>query len=472
MRPAFGRTFWLGALVASLALGACQSAPLAPNVKKSTAPRNASPQPGLSPAPAVASPVASPVAPALAAPLKLQRPAGEVTRLAGVLSLDAGYLIATGGGTAISDNGAGLVAIGAGSLISNHGGGVVTTADGRLLASGAGNLISDRGAALLGPATYRVAQAAPLAAGTELPAVGMAVRAYAMTDDSPLSLGTAPDGRPVYEILTNAQGAFELFLPTDLKGHNIRLEATPPGPRDERLVYERVDAFGTAEAATIAEDTRLVARYLRQAFGVRFRALIWGAEAPYYAEEMNLPDDMQASAAAISNSLNQAALAAGLPTAGEAAQRRAGQRAADAVLAYLDLSGVVVADGTPVVAQLTRVLREIKLATAAKLQADPDFFVTQPYVARANLERGAGDRLEIKKPSDLPDFLLAGPLTGLFSQRNARTKEVLTSIALAEASQTAMIDAMDALASAFILEMLVNEQASQGALAALKRPLD
>ena len=88
----------------------------------------------------------------------------------------------------------------------------------------------------------------------------------------PVALGTDQAGKPVYEVYSNAKGAFELYVPADLAG-TVRVDARVPGATDPRLTYAVLVPPG-GQPAKIDEDTALVTRFLGDSWRGRMAQLM------------------------------------------------------------------------------------------------------------------------------------------------------------------------------------------------------
>jgi hypothetical protein len=103
------------------------------------------------PSEAHASPPVSATGDGLAEPRKLRKPTGETNLLSGVVTIDASYLTATGGGNFLSHNGSAIVASGGGNFLSHNGSAVVVQDAGYIVAQGGGNVISPNGSNVISP---------------------------------------------------------------------------------------------------------------------------------------------------------------------------------------------------------------------------------------------------------------------------------------------------------------------------------
>ena len=236
----------------------------------------------------------------------LQRPPGDVTRMAGKVSIDVGYAVPTHGGTLVSNHGGGVLAAGdatlaAGAglvakvkgavgiigddgsgLVSEHGGGVVALSAGNVIANNSGGLISEHGGGLLADhgsgllldqgAGYHVLADGP-AFGDEAPAAGLQLQAVDMTSGRALPLGVSPDGKPVYAVYTNLAGGYEIYLPGG-SSDNVRLVASVPAKEDPRLRPSLIVAAKDDAAQQLDEDAAAMTRYLRLVFRAKFQSIL------------------------------------------------------------------------------------------------------------------------------------------------------------------------------------------------------
>lgn len=270
-----------------LALSACQvqNAPtgVAKSARPSTGPGTASATPsaaptmGASAAPrATASPAGPAASPSPAALERLVAPSGATSKLTGTIKVDATYMVASGAGQILSHNGAqvvapkgtnlvaagagNLVAAGAGNLVAAGGLNLVAAGGLNLVAAGAGNLVA------AGGLNYALAQssAAPAApaAGQQLPAAGMLISVASLTTRKYLPLGQDGAGQPVYVVLSDATGGYELFVPEG-EDENLLVIVQPPGQPDPRLVLNTFTPRAEVARRLVDEDSAIAARYLR-----------------------------------------------------------------------------------------------------------------------------------------------------------------------------------------------------------------
>jgi hypothetical protein len=295
-------------LVAILALAACR-APVSTTPSRSGTPRVTETPTvlatGSKGVPASSTPAASATPGKPADPL-LHEPRGDFHRLRGAITLDTSYLLSSGLGALISNNGSTVVVPGggqlvtagsSGSLISNNGGAIISDNGGGLLVDGgggllagasgnaipldadartggealaasngsflaAGALVSNNGSGIVGKTKYRTLQATD---ATPRVAAGMRVSAVSLRTHQYVPLGVDAAGQPVYSIYSNLKGEYEVYLPTAEEG-NVVLVAGVPGSEDARLVYNAFTPAQTAAAVPMDEDTAAATRTVRQVF--------------------------------------------------------------------------------------------------------------------------------------------------------------------------------------------------------------
>ncbi|MDB5098661.1 MAG: hypothetical protein JWM80_3082 [Cyanobacteria bacterium RYN_339] len=372
----------LASLILAVAcLGACQ--PDASRVKVRAA---ASSTPG----------ARSSAGPAAATAATLQRPPGDVRALAGLVEIDARYAADSAAGRVISNNGSGVVAIGAAgaglaagsNVISNNGSGIISDhAAGALPVRGVG---------------FELLQATPPPlVGVTAPAAGMALRAYDLTTAASLSLGVDAAGKPVYEVLSDGAGKFQVFVPAGAST-NVLLTATAPGSQDPRLGYTAIATSGTAG---IDEDTALASDLIRRGYG-RTMLLLFNTGVPDdEALKAETPEDrpkIQAGA----KRLRDRVAAIGGKTWPLAKQQDVAQRIADIIMARYDRKRDLCDGSTESTFDAyARVMHAERLAVTSKMQElvgqgqDPlAFFAGRSYITRANAGRDVP--YQIKKPAD------------------------------------------------------------------------
>lgn len=451
-------------LALTLALSACQVTAVVPEPAKPAAPRTqASASPRATPAPAatpsvvplaVVTPAVAPSGLALVAPPKLLRPTGSVAVLAGSVVVDARFAIAQGGATLLTDAGTTLVAVAGASVLSHNGGQVLSHNGGQVLshngslvvAAGDGNVIVPAGAGLVaaggmnsqnggglvaaGGLNYGLLQAAASAEpqpapGTELPAAGMIVSIVDLRSGKQIALGQDAAGKPVYEVYTNAKGAFELYVPAELQG-TVRVDARVPGASDPRLAYAVLVPPG-GQPATIDEDTALVTRFLIDSWRGRMTQLMVKlVQDPPLADDAILKglyagagDEnliaIQAVLGPLLGELRTALKGAGLKDA--VAIDKAAARVAGAVLGHADLPGVrsrpilvpgITVNEDPVLDVFKAIVAVAREKAAAQMASAEQAGGSAAFLRSLPFQAAAG---RILRPVDVPAYVVAEALS-------------------------------------------------------------
>jgi len=259
----------LAAFPLVLLLAACQvslppgpaSKSNAPAAAASRRPAAASPQPAAANGPAKNGASKSGEAIAASRLDVLAPPTTTSNKLVGVVRVDAAHLVASGAGRIAEQGGkqvllAGGVDVVGGTGPGNRVGAIGTpgaapraalTAGGAFMAAGGGQLIGNDGSTLIGNdgstligndgSTYRLAQAPAPAAGpsTALPAANMLISVVSLRTREYLPLGQDAQGRPVYTVLSGADGGYEVFVPPG-EERNVLIVAQIPGSTAPGLV--------------------------------------------------------------------------------------------------------------------------------------------------------------------------------------------------------------------------------------------
>jgi hypothetical protein len=355
---------------------------------------------------------------------KLQRPAGDVSVLAGTIAIDAAYAVAVGG-SVVSNNGSQILAAGGGTLnggtlISDKGAGVVASGGGNVIANG---LISDKGAgrALLADAA--------LATGTVLPAAGMRLHVQNLLDGKPVALGSSPDGQPVYAIYSNAEGRYEVYVPKGL-ARNVLVVAEAP-QQDPRLSYNLVVNPQATSSQAIDEDTSLVSRFVRDSFRGKVQEVLSApnfddptfltATFPTIAKFPAYGELIKTAAAHFRAKVTQNQIPASkLPAVAAAAS--------DAMIAFVDLGNTkVLNDGTkwsgsqdePAIPAMAGVLKHVREAVIKQ---------GLPAVQALPFLKDAAQPVEIKKPTDLAAFMVNTYLTSTNPEVFNKIRDVFSAI--------------------------------------------
>ena len=408
-----------GALGALLFMAACQ-------VETLPAPKRSA-QPGR---PTQAASQASP-APAVRAPELLRPPPGEVARLKGVVSVDAGYMVAAGAGNLHALQGAPLVAAGAGNLIGPDGASLIGADGATLVAAGGGNIVAAGGLNLIGAdgaslvgadaASFKLAQASPAAGiGDVLPAAAMRVGVIDLRDGKPVPIGVDSRGEPVYSVYSDLAGGYELFVPRSLAGY-VRIVAEA-AVADERLVY---DAIVRADAAPddIDEDTARLGRFLRSVFAIRFEQMMAMTRAELEAEleapralDPNKPEYFQTYARPMLIFFADMSERRGFAVMDPVKRRAIAQIASDRLLAACDFSNVRTADQVPsyVPADPNELaldafrdsMKRIRLDARPLLEAQGEVAFSARLLELASRRLTGVRPYPIKKPADLAAFIV------------------------------------------------------------------
>ncbi len=424
-------------------------------------------RPKASRAPA-ASPEASPAAQASTAPLALRhlaKPATATRTIAGTVSFDAAYAIATTPARLLSNNGSSLLAVGAaafdgaigaavlanngGRVVSDHGAGVIgqngasvlSNSGGSLVSNNSSNLIgkiraesdanligkirSEGDAGLIGKIRFEVLQAAAPPLGTVAPAAGVAVRVFDIRNGSAVPIGLDEDGKPVYEVLTGAGGGYEVYPPADRLG-NLVLHAGVPDVNDHRLRFNLI-VPPRALAEAVDEDTSMATYFLHRSLVRSF--LIWTEPAPHPADSWvpftNDPG-VQGQVRAGRQKLKDEAGRLGLDRLTSAQRTALAERMVDLLVARVDHgSARLYFKGGPLgytgpdercFDAYVAVLRGVRDAATTRMRAlaaegeDPfAYFAARDYVKAA--EARLGKPFVFKKPADLVDFMLEAYFT-------------------------------------------------------------
>lgn len=379
---------WLGArLAVAIALAGCQfPTPTAATKKPVQTASKAQPSP--SPEPIVGTP------------------------LTGVVQMDARFLVTSGAGV-VAAGGANVVAAGGGNVVAPGGGNVVAPGGGnyRLLASGA------------------AAAAGEVAVGTILPVQGLSVQAYDMVSGKAI-------GKPA---TTDAKGMFKLGVPDGTTG-NVLLLASVPGRSDTRFTYPAVSAVKADEPVTIDEDTAAAARFVRRCMVTRIAALTnpqnVGGSVDTFLTALRLPSAITVVAAPALEEVRQRAQKSGIDKLPLDQREAVVQRFTDALIAKITLQDVMIdpalngGKGTrePALGAIVEVTRQLRLATLAKMKADPQYFANQDYM------KNASHPVAIDKPSDVADFVLSEYMTDASVDAFAKMGQVFESVGM-EADQ-------------------------------------
>jgi hypothetical protein len=329
--------------------------------------------------------------------------------VSGVVRIDASYAVGAAGARLLSNNGASAVAAGS-SIVANNGGNLISEHGGSLISDTGGSLISNNGGA------YGLLEAATPKQGEVLPAAGMVLAVRDLATGELQQLGTGPQGKPVYEVLTNATGAFELYLPTSATGSLLlesRFPAATGKATDPRLQYDLVSDTPT-QALVIDEDTAQVSRYARSTWKSTIEKFVLTDNVDGTVRDLSQETNPLAPQVnAFVTEFHAEAVRVGLNLAPAAAVDAMATRIADALIARVPLSQIVLShaiwpDWTgpeePALPALVDVMRQVREATDAKLAASPQFFPQQPFLQALNA--GRATPYEIRKGTDLNEILM------------------------------------------------------------------
>ncbi|MDB5100559.1 MAG: putative lipoprotein, partial [Cyanobacteria bacterium RYN_339] len=351
----------------------------------------------------------------------LKAPPGASTRVQGTLVVDAGYMVRAGLGQVISNDGnsavypaasligndgAGIVAQGAGNLISNDGAGII--------ANDGGSLIGNDGASLLAPAKGRRLFAEAGGSGDQL-AAGFAIRALGLRDNRPVPLGVDAAGKPVYVVLTDAKGRYDLHLPEKLAA-NVRLIASPPGSTDQRATFNMLVGSAGVQDGSFTEATSLWTAYVRKVLIGSIRPAVMSDDGGHArADEVASAIGIGTTGGPIDMAY-KACREEGVEKLEKPRRAFIVQRFVDAILARarLDVVGVGNQEGYEgdknelVQHAFEDLLGQIRKGAAKALAQDPAYFNNRHYVISANARRAAAAKpgFDIRKASDVGDFIV------------------------------------------------------------------
>ncbi|MDB5099874.1 MAG: hypothetical protein JWM80_4295 [Cyanobacteria bacterium RYN_339] len=231
-----------------------------------------------------------------------QQVLGLITNDGGsLITNDGGSIVAQGGGNIVAQGGGNIVAQGGGNLITNDGGSLITNDGGSLLtddgtsfvangivaqgggnivaqgggnivAQGGGNIVAQGGGNIVAQGGGNYRLEAVPAPGTQLPAVGMVISVVSLDTHKYLPLGRNLAGKPVYSVFSDAKGAYTIY-PEAAKDENVVVVASAPGTKDRHRSYNVIAPAGSDEAVRMAEDTSLTTKLLRVIFASQLKRL-------------------------------------------------------------------------------------------------------------------------------------------------------------------------------------------------------
>lgn len=390
--------------------------------------------------------------------------APDAVRLVGTLRIDADYVVRQHAGRLVSDAG-GVLLVGdallsnnGGGLIGDHGSGVVSNNSGTLVSNNGGTLISNNGGAAV---THAFGLLADIGASAEAaatgaaspaeqgltPVAGMSVGLRSLADGRAIAVAKDATGQDVFSVPSDARGNYTVYAPASLAG-NVLVTAEVPGTQDQRLQYELVTPVHvSARAAAIDEDTALATRYLRESYVADLEHII--ADDPNVAIDIitvswtEVPGAVRAAILQLVTDLHAAAVTSGLATAPHADVQRVAQAITDIALARLDLASLRVDESQStwytgpqelVIPGVVDIMRQIRVAAAAKLAADPSFFDHQAYIDAA--DQALGKHFQILKPADLGQFIVEAYMSQLDPDDFLKAGQVLASVGLTKDATT------------------------------------
>jgi sugar lactone lactonase YvrE len=378
----------------------------------------------------------------------LLAPTGDSTEMAGRISIDAAYAVAAGaaqlisdqGGGIISDNGAGLIAnngsslvannggnlvghdpagitshLGAGltgkvKLISNNGGGIISDNGSGLVSNNGGGLVSNNGGGLTGKTKWGLLEAAATPTHEALPVGGLLVGIQSLSDGAYLPLGVDRAGKPVYAIYTDAKGGFKAHLPAKV-AHNVLVVASFANTKDTRLAVDLLARPVSAADLQVDDGTTVITSYLRRTLISRVSEVVDPDPCAPQANLNSLSGDAIALGVGLYQDLLAGATFKALP---RPARQRVLIRFVDALISQLDVENTQIAPSLrprakatgPAMPALKKFLSTAEAAAAERLQADPTYFDDKLYIKLAALEHPGQPPVQIRKPTDLSEFVV------------------------------------------------------------------
>lgn len=327
--------------------------------------------------------------------------------LAGLVRLDGRYALEVAAGRILSNNGAQAISlfdrldVG---VIANHGG-ALRDLQGKALW---GLLAGDEAGRATGPV---------VAAGELLPVAGMGVQAIDPLTGRPVALGQTGEGQPIYEVTTDAEGRWRVFLPR--LDRPLLVLARVPGVADQRLTAMTC-VGATAADAPVDEDTATATQAVRRAVANVWLQMVQPGAFPQpptvVLEGRPAGPEVQQRVQAF----HAFAVGSGASQLDATAREALAGRLADIELAYSDPTRVRVGrmyrwgayDGPEETAfeayvEALRITRTQLLAKLREVEAageDPIAFLNgRPYLVKANEGRAAP--YVIKKIADFQWFI-------------------------------------------------------------------
>lgn len=373
--------------------------------------------------------------PAAALPLK------PAAYLRGQVQVDANYLLSKGFGSLVSNNGSAAIQVtgllsnngstslnpqAAAGLVANHGGGLISNHGGALLSAG-GGLLSNNGSTAIQPqAAYRglLQAAASPALGGQLPAAGMALRAFDLGSGEALPL-VGPAGEALGAVLSGPDGGYALVLGKAPTGQ-VLVTAEVPGRVDPRLAlrtFAQAEAEPNATAAEPLNEERNVAiALMRVSFQRRLAEALAVPDLAAYdiGTRWSVPQVARTLLVQALEALRAEAKAAGFLKLNAAQQRQVGAGAADAILATLKIEAMRLdpklsltyqGPSEPAVPALLEILRFTSKIAADRMATDPLIFDADADVMAFNQTLPEAERFFIRRPADFNAFFMEAFMT-------------------------------------------------------------
>ncbi|MDB5101015.1 MAG: hypothetical protein JWM80_5436 [Cyanobacteria bacterium RYN_339] len=344
------------------------------------------------------------------------KPVASVARLdsvalSGHITLDAGYIVAQGGGNIVAQGGGNIVAQGGGNIVAQGGGNIVAQGGGNVISAkqdpaalgsqligndGAGavaavsaGLITNDGGSLItndGGSWHLL----DVATSSALPAAGMAVQAINLSTGRPI-LMVDGKGRVGKWVLSDASGAYQLFIPRSLEG-NVLIQAQPPAKlADPRLRLTRLANASQVGEVAVDEPSTLAVAFCRNILISKITPLLFpGLETT--VQPTNLTPEQRLILETLRKQLDVSLQAGDAGSLDDHQRKALAIRCSDVVLAKLHFGELKIdrlvepfaGPDEPALAAIDGVLRKVQDKVRAKLDGDPAFFTT---LVQAPLDR-------------------------------------------------------------------------------------
>jgi hypothetical protein len=370
--------------------------------------------------------VATPSPAATTASGELRKPGGGVREIAGTVALDARYALQHGG-KIIASNGASALQLGDAALISSNGGNLILPDGNRIISENGGGIVSGNGAGLTGKVKWGLLEApTDPGFGSVLKAAGLAVGVVDLASGKLLKLGEDDHGNAAYGVVTDANGAFHVYLPASLTTA-VRVVSLPRDGADARLQTTLLTSNLDGQLA-LDEDSQQVANNIRLQLAKDILHMLEPPPGEAQVDDFALGLVDQATNEAFKAAqqrLETAFKAAGGPDLPAATKLAIALRLTDMELAPLKLETVRSAATQPVpvkgaqrpetpglvIEDVVGVLRKLREKVGAIMEAerqagrDPEaYFAAKPYF------QDAEQKWPIRKPSDFDDYVVRGIL--------------------------------------------------------------